>query len=89
MKYKTIEIYRKGHDLCIHSQEVYDIIFDILDRMEEINDVEMYNALDCSLMYTKDQWSIVEEYCTPMDCNWSTAIELFINDLYSILECIS
>lgn len=89
MKYNPSEVYEICRQRCISLDNTLTIIFDVLDRMEEpYDDVEMYDALDIALMYYDDQWSILKEYCTPMEANWEYAIQAFIDDLFTILEAI-
>lgn len=44
---------------------------------------ELYNN---DLLYYEDQWDILREYCTPQDANWDTALNYYLEDIYS---CIS
>lgn len=63
----------------------------ILDRID-VDDVKddayeaLYQAMDDGMIYTKDQWTMIEYYCTPQDANYNTAWEAFEGDL---MKCLS
>jgi len=66
-----------------------DIIADILDRIEDFNDDDsIYYAIDEALIYTCDQWTVLEEYCTPMDASWDVAYTNLCDDIYGLLNLI-
>ena len=46
---------------------------------------ELLSAMDDSLIYTEDQWSIIKFYCSPSNANFSYAMEEFENELYNII----
>lgn len=63
----------------------------ILDRID-VDDVKedayeaLYQAMDVGMIYTKDQWTMIEYYCTPQDADFNTAWENFESDL---MNCLS
>ena len=50
----------------------------------------LYDALNDELIYTADQWTIMQEYQTPDEANFNEAYEMFYEDLcrhfYEIVE---
>lgn len=50
----------------------------------------LYDALNDELIYTADQWTIMQEYQTPGEANFDQAYEMFYDDLcrhfYEIVE---
>lgn len=87
VNYKEIEnsIY-KNFDMDV-SAIAEDIISRIdFDNIEE-DDLwdELLSAIDDSLIYTEDQWSIIKFYCSPSNADFSYAMEEFENELYSII----
>lgn len=50
----------------------------------------LYDALNDELIYTADQWIIMQEYQTPDEANFNEAYEMFYEDLcrhfYEIVE---
>lgn len=87
VNYKEIEnsIY-KNFDM-----DVSAIADDIISRIDFDNVTEdnlwdgLLGAIDDSLIYTEDQWSIIKFYCSPSNANFSYAMEEFENELYSII----
>lgn len=41
----------------------------------------LYDALNDELIYTADQWTIMQEYQTPDEANYNEAYEMFYEDL--------
>lgn len=41
----------------------------------------LYDALNDELIYTADQWTIMQEYQTPDEANFNEAYEMFYEDL--------
>lgn len=68
------------------SSDVIGIAENVLSRMEDNTEDELYQALDDELIYTDDQWSIMKYYCSPESADLDEAIELFINDLSKAIE---
>lgn len=50
----------------------------------------LWQALDDELIYTADQWTIMQEYQTPQEANFDQAYQDFMDDLarhyYEIVE---
>jgi len=67
--------------------EIIELAGDILSRLEpedldidEFDDA-LFQAMDSGLIYTKDQWTMIEYYCTPQEANFEEAWEAFYGDL--------
>lgn len=74
-----------------------DSFFDVVDDLVERVDIEdwkdddydaIWQAIDEGLIYTRDQWVVLEHYCTPTDANFDEAIEELASDMGSILSDI-
>ena len=81
MKYDTIYTF---NDLA------YDLACNICQYLndgdyEDLNDAIM-SELDNFLIWTDNQWDLLKYYCDPSDCDLSSAIDEFINDLYSCIQ---
>lgn len=62
-----------------------DLVVDLVERVDDYtNDEDIWEALDNGLIYTKDQWTVLEYYCTPQEASWEEAFEELYNDVYSI-----
>ena len=65
------------------------VIEDIIDRIDDLNDEEwVYSAINDSLIYYKDQWTVLQHFFVPQDANWNLAVELLIDDLYVAVETL-
>lgn len=65
--------------------EFLEMISDIIDRIEDFSDYDtIYEAIDSSMIYTSDQWRMLEHYCTPQDANFDNAWEDLTNDICAI-----
>lgn len=68
---------------------VEGIVSRTLDTYEG-NEDELYEAIfgaiDDGLIYTKDQWTVLEHYYTPSEANFQEAIEQLENDVYEIVK---
>ena len=52
------------------------------DNLEEcIND-----TIDNSLIYYRDQWNVLEDFCTPAEADWNYAMEELYNLVYSAIS---
>ena len=72
------------------SFEFLDVVASIIGRIDNFSDDEdIYQAIDDELIYTYDQWKVLEEYCTPQDANWEVAFESLCNDIFSICANIA
>ena len=67
-----------------------DLVADLIDRIDEIETCDAYEAvneaIDEGLIYTADQWRVIEWYCTPDKANYLDAIESLTDDLVAIVE---
>ena len=73
------------------SSEMIDLVEDMLDRIDEDelkNDPyeAVSEAMDSGLIYTADEWTMIEHYCTPIDADFQLAWESFQNDLMACIE---
>lgn len=46
----------------------------------------LFQAMDEEMIYTKDQWTMIEYYCTPQNADFNGAWEDFANDLMSAIN---
>ena len=70
--------------------EFLDVIASILSRVDDFtSDEDIYSAIDDELIYTYDQWKVLEYYCTPQDANWEVASESLTGDVFSICATIA
>ena len=58
--------------------DLADMILTRIDEYTEdtLDDV-LWEAMDSGMIYTKDQWTMVEEFCTPFEVNFDYAWEMF------------
>lgn len=62
--------------------EFLDLVATALERVEDLSDEgQIYDAANDSTIYYKDQWTILQHYCTPTEANWEKAFEQFHSDL--------
>lgn len=67
-----------------------DIIANILERVDDFNDTDsIYNAMDEELIYTCDQWTVIEYYCDPQNASFENALDSLYGDLCSLCEQIA
>ena len=70
--------------------EFLDIVASVLGRISNFEDDEdIYQSLDDELIYTYDQWKVLEHYCTPQEANWDSAYSDFMNDVFAICSRIA
>ena len=55
------------------------------DEMDEPYDA-VFDAMNDELIYTEDQWAMIEYYCTPQDANYDSAWDSFEYDLLSAVD---
>ena len=68
--------------------EFLDLVADTLERVEDFsNDEQVFEAAADATIYYKDQWTILQHYCTPEEANWENAE--FTNDLISLATRIA
>lgn len=65
-----------------------DVVADILLRVDDFEDVNIWDEIDSALIYTDDQWRVLWHYVdSPEDLDsesWSNALETFGADLESL-----
>lgn len=49
-------------------------------------DTAITDELDRILIYYDDQWNLMKTYQTPQEANYNEAVEMFMNELYSIID---
>ena len=63
---------------------------DIIDRLPSEGDItydDIFQAIDEGLIYTEDQWTVIEWYCTPYENrSINDVICDFCDELLSILQ---
>lgn len=79
-----------------YSDKFYDLIKDIIERAlmnideESENDVLVddeklntivWEAMDEGMIYTADQWTMLQQYCTPQDVDFDTAWSDMVADV--------
>lgn len=70
--------------------EFLDVVANILGRVDNFEDDEdIYQAIDDELIYTYDQWTVLEHYCTPQDANWEVAWESLSGDIFGVCATIA
>lgn len=69
-----------------------DIIEEVIDRIDDIKDDEDYDginqAIDDSLIYYNQQWTILKHFFNPQDVNFGEAMEYFTEDVYTTLNAL-
>lgn len=56
------------------------------DEIEKDAYEAVLQAMDDELIYTEDQWAMIEYYCTPQNADFNGAWEDFANDLMSAIN---
>ena len=65
--------------------EFLDVVASILGRVDNFEDDEdIWQCIDDELIYTYDQWKVLEHYCTPQDANWEVALDSLSSDIFGI-----
>lgn len=64
-----------------------DVVENAVSRLDESeirdkDDEAIFCAIDDALIYTRDQWTIIEEWCTPSEVNYDLAMEYFTDDVF-------
>lgn len=72
----------------------FDVVKDVIDRID-FDSVDEDNIDDCvweeidnSLIYTADQWTVMEHYQSPENANFNEAMDEFTEDIRAIVEDI-
>lgn len=83
-KYLANFNYGKNNSFAISTAEE---IVDYLNN-EEYDDLDtaIMEEVDRKLIYYNDQWEMMRAYQTPQNANYNMALEMFIEELYSIIE---
>jgi len=70
--------------------DLLSLATDILERYtceEDGDEIDrLYQAIDDGLIYTRDEWTVIESYCTPLDADYGVALEHFENDLMDAIN---
>ena len=83
-KFKVNYDYSKNKSIAIDT--AHDIV-DYLNNGEYDNlDTAISDELDRILIYYDDQWELIKTYLLPRDANYDKALEMFIEELYSIIK---
>jgi len=70
--------------------EFLDVVASILGRVDNFeDDDDIYTAIDDELIYTYDQWKVLEHYCSPQDANWEVAFESLMGDVFGVCSKIA
>ena len=70
--------------------EFLDIVASCIGRVDNFEEEDdIYRAIDDELVYTYDQWKVIEHYCTPQEANWESAYSDFMNDIFAICSRIA
>ncbi len=71
------------------SDRFFDIIADLIDRVEDFsNEEEIWEAIDSGLIYTRDQWEVYMHYCDMGDSTDKMYESLF-SDIFAICDAIT
>lgn len=66
-----------------------EAVIERIDNIEEIKEDELYdeliNAVNDQIIYYRDQWTILQENCTPQEANWEFAINTLIHECDEVL----
>ena len=71
--------------------DIYDLAEEILDRIDAVDFKAdpyeaLYDAMDTGMIYTADQWTMIEHYCTPQNADYDSAWTDFENEL---MDCLN
>lgn len=84
-----MEITEKLNKLCIEQFGICEVCLtakSIFERMEELTEEELQQAMDDELIYYKDQWEIIQYYQNPREANFDEAMNNFYDDLLDVLQ---
>jgi len=73
------------------TDKFFDIVVDLVERIDKDDFKEdsyeaAYQACDEGLIYTADQWEMLEHYCTPQDADFDEMWKALIGDVMAIAE---
>lgn len=75
----------------IYDDDFLNLVNDVLDRLDlggEVEQDELYEAIDSSLIYYNQQWAMMKYYQNPQEANYEEAFEFFVNDMFSVVDDI-
>ena len=76
-------------DACGIAENVYERACCDAETLDEAFD-NISDALNDELIYTADQWTIMQEYQTPEEANFFDAYDSFYNDLCRyFFDCVT
>lgn len=79
---KAVELWGYG-EVGQFAREIFSRIDE--DEFEDIEEA-IINATDDYLIYTVDQWALMEFYQTPREANFEEAFQMFLEDLFKVIE---
>jgi len=70
-----------------------DIVANVLERVDFEKDEDelyedIYSSIDEEMIYTQDQWTIIEYYCMPQDASFDNAFSDFQDDICALVRKI-
>ena len=68
-----------------YGRTVAEIALNIFERMEELTEEDLQQAVNDELIYKSDLWAIMEFYQDPQDANFDNAMDSFYEDLLGIM----
>ena len=71
-------------DLAIFTAK--EIVKSLNDGNYTVLDTAIEEAVDRTLTYYDDQWELMKIYQRPKEANYDEAEELFVQELYSIID---
>lgn len=88
-------IWEHCQDWCWSAQSDFEeLATSVLERLEKEDFLkedywdELQQAMDDEMIYTEDQWKMIELYCNPQDASFDFAWEYFQSDLGEVVEII-
>ena len=79
-----------SENLDNYSSLAIDIAEEIVDGLNNGDYKNFTNAintvLDEQFFFSGDKWDLIKTYLCPEDANYSVAEEMFVNELYSIID---
>ena len=70
--------------------EFLDVVANIIARVDDFESEEdIWQSIDDELIYTYDQWKVLEHYCTPQEANWEVAFDSLSGDIFGVCSTIA
>ena len=67
-----------------------DLVIDLIGRVEDTTDEEnIREAIDAGMIYTSDQWIMLEHYCDPQTADFNEAYMQLEQDIIEICSELS